>query len=92
MTGTAPPRDTRAHPTAQDTQTRPPPHNRQKRKRTKKKEKKRGGGGGVEAQGNRKAGEAQLQHSTIPILSTTQNYRFTPQVYSTFPFFGTLVP
>ena len=31
--------------------------------------------------------EAWLQHSTIPILSTTQNYRFTPQVYSTFPFF-----
>ena len=30
--------------------------------------------------------EARLQHSTIPILSTTQNYRFTSQVYSTFPF------
>ena len=28
--------------------------------------------------------EARLQHSTIPILSTTQNYRFTSQVYSTF--------
>ena len=33
--------------------------------------------------------EARLQHSTIPILSTTQNYRFTSQVYSTFPFWYT---
>ena len=30
--------------------------------------------------------EARFQHSTIPILSTTQNYPFTSQVYSTFPF------
>ena len=29
--------------------------------------------------------EARLQHSSIPILNTTQNYRFTSQVYSTFP-------
>ena len=36
--------------------------------------------------------EARLQHSTIPILSTTQNYRFTSQVYSTFPFLIHLSP
>ena len=36
--------------------------------------------------------EARLQHSTIPILSTTQNYRFTSQVYSTFPFMVHLSP
>ena len=35
---------------------------------------------------------AWLQHSTIPILSTTQNYRFTSQVYSTFPFMVHLSP
>ena len=33
--------------------------------------------------------QARLQHSTIPILSTTQNYRFTTQVYSTMPFWYT---
>ena len=33
--------------------------------------------------------EARLQHSTIPILSTTQKYRFTSQVYSPFPFLYT---
>ena len=36
--------------------------------------------------------EARLQHSTIPILSTTQNYLFTSQVYSTFPFMVHLSP
>ena len=36
--------------------------------------------------------EARLQHSTIPILRTTQNYRFTSQVYSTFPFMVHLSP
>ena len=36
--------------------------------------------------------EARLQHSTRHILSTTQNYRFTSQVYSTFPFLVHLSP
>ena len=37
----------------------------------------------------RKEEGARRKHSTIFILSTIQNYRFTSQVYSTFPFWYT---
>ena len=40
----------------------------------------------------RKEERARRKHSTRHILSTTQNYRFTSQVYSTFPFLVHLSP
>ena len=40
----------------------------------------------------RKEEWARRKHSTRHILSTTQNYRFTSQVYSTFPFMVHLSP